>query len=183
MVISGTATDFCPAPPAVGGSSITVSPGMTATYQLDVTSIGGFSGAVAVACTGSVPGGTCKTSASTVNVAANGQTPFQVNVTTGTSAESPNARQFRWPPWNWCLIAISLFAMFALANLKRRANLLSSRALWISPALVLLVLFSVAMSACGGGAAAVKTANTYSLTVTATAGGATRTLGLTLIVQ
>jgi hypothetical protein len=47
----------------------------------------------------------------------------------------------------------------------------------------LLVLFSVAMSACGGGTGAVKTANTYSLTVTATAGGATRTLGLTLVVQ
>jgi HYDIN/CFA65/VesB family protein/centrosomal CEP192-like protein/beta-propeller repeat-containing protein len=183
VVLSGTATDFCPAPPAVGGGSITVSPGMTATYQLDVTSVGGFSGAVAMACTGSVPGGTCMTSASTVNVTANGQTPFQVSVTTGTSAGSPNARQFRWPPWNWCLIAISLFAMFALANLKRRANLDSARARWISPALVLLVLFSVAMSACGGGTGSVQTANTYSLTVTATAGGATRTLGLTLIVQ
>jgi hypothetical protein len=123
------------------------------------------------------------TSASTVNVAANGQTPFQVNVTTGTSAGNPNARQFRWPPWNWCLLAISLLGMFALANLKHRANLHSSRALWTSPALVLLVLFSVAMSACGGGTGAVKTANTYSLTVTATAGGATRTLGLTLVVQ
>jgi hypothetical protein len=81
------------------------------------------------------------------------------------------------------LIAISLLGMLALASLKHGANLNSSRVFWISPAFVLLVLFSVAMSACGGGAAAVKTANTYSLTVTATAGGATRTLGLTLIVQ
>jgi len=183
VVLSGAATDFCPAPPAVGGSSITVSAGTTATYQLDVTSVGGFSGAVAVACTGSVPGGTCMTSASTVNVAANGQTPFQVSVTTGTSAGSPNEQQFRWPPWNRYLIAIALLAIFALANLKHRAKLNSFTALWISPAFVLLVLFSVAMSACGGGAAAVKTANTYSLTVTATAGGATRTLELTLIVQ
>jgi hypothetical protein len=70
-----------------------------------------------------------------------------------------------------------------MANLKHRANLNSCRALWISTALVLLVVFSVVMSACGGGTGAVQTANTYSLTVTATAGGATRTLGLTLIVQ
>jgi hypothetical protein len=185
VALSGTATDFCPAPPAVGGNSITVTPGMTATYQLDVTSVGEFSGTVSLACAGSVPGGTCMTSAPTVNVAANGQTPFQVSVTTGTSAASPDARRFRWPPWNWCLLAAALFAIFVLAKLNHRANLNSSRALWNSPAFVCLVLFSLAMSACGGGAGAgaVKTANTYSLTVTATAGGATRTLGLTLTVQ
>jgi len=201
VVLNGTATDFCAAPTTVGGNTVTVSAGTAAAYQLDITSVGGFSGSVAVACSGAIPEGTCTTSAASVNVAANAQTPFQVNVTTAAGATLQQRRKPDWLPWQGYLIFIAPLILFALAKFDHRArgalrfrranqtfdsfaNLVTARAIQISQALLLLMIFAFAMSACGGGNGSSGTqATTYSLTVTATSGGATRTATLTLIVQ
>lgn len=201
VALTGTATDFCAGPSTVGGNTVTVSPGSAATYQLDITSSGGFSGPVAIACAGSVPGGTCTASATSVNVAANGQAPFQVTVTTAAST-SPQRK--RWPVaplWQWFLFLFATLILFALATMNhgtvsgRRsmlatqsfdafASLASGRTIFIAQAFLLLSIFAFMMSACGGGSGSTGTqATTYSLTVTATSGGATRTAALTLIVQ
>ena len=92
VALSGTATDFCAGPSTVGGNTVTVSSGTAATYQLDITSSRGFSDPVAIACSGSVPGGTCTASAASVNVPASGQSPFQVTVTTAARTAAQHRR-------------------------------------------------------------------------------------------
>jgi hypothetical protein len=202
VTLNGTATDFCPNPPTVGGTSLTVTQGTTAVFNLDITSMDSFAGSVGLSCAGAVPGaGSCTTSPSTLNVPANGQAPFMVKVPTASGLVRPNAREFRWPPWNRYVIVIALIAMFGLATLNRRSAQLSAarrenrkrgavsnsyqtEMTRIAQACLLLLIFGFAISACGGGGGSSATqANTYSFTVTATSGGATRTIALTLTVQ
>ena len=203
VTLTGTATDFCPNPPTVGGNSQTVTKGTTATFNLDITSMNGFAGSVGLACTGAVPGaGSCATSASTLNVPENGQAPFTVSVPTASSLARPKAREFGWPPWNWYLAVIVLAAMLGMASKGHRSaqasaarlenwklgaasNFYREKMMRIAQACLLLLIFGFAMSACagGGGGSAATQSNTYSFTVTATSGGATRTIALTLTVQ
>jgi hypothetical protein len=201
VALTGTATDFCAGPSTVGGNTVTVTAGMAATYQLDITSSGGFSGPVAIACTGSVPGGTCTASAASVNVAANGQAPFQVTVTTAASTTPLRTRKPTLPLRQWFLVLFAALILLALVTFSHRgvsgfrsrlatqsfnsfAALPPDRMLYVTQAFLLLSIFAVAMSACGGGKGATGTqATSYSLTVTATSGGATRTVALTLVVQ
>jgi hypothetical protein len=201
VALTGTATDFCAGPSTVGGNTVTVSPGTAATYQLDITSSGGFSGPVAIACTGSVPGGTCTTSAVSVNVPANGQAPFQVTVTTAASTTPQHRQKPTLPSWQWFLVLIAALILFALAksnhvevtrfrsrlanqSLNAFSGLVSDRTICVTQAFLMLSIFAFAMSACGGGNGSSDTqATSYSLTVTATSGGATRTAALTLVVQ
>ncbi|MGB8543392.1 MAG: choice-of-anchor D domain-containing protein [Candidatus Acidiferrales bacterium] len=201
VVLNGNATDFCTAPATVGGNTVTVSAGTAAVYQLEITSVGGFSGSVALACSGAIPGGTCTTSAASVSVAANGQTPFQVNVTTAAGATPRQRQEPDWLSWQWYPVFIAALILFVLAKFDHRArenlqlrpanrrfqsfaDLFSARTIHISQASLLVTIFAFAMSACGGGNGATGTqATTYSLTVTASAGGANRTATLTLIVQ
>jgi hypothetical protein len=202
VTLSGSATDFCPNPPAVGGTNLTVTQGATATFNLEITSINGFAGAVGLACTGAVPGaGACAPSPSTLNVPANGQAPFMVNVPTASSLVRPKARNFIWPPWNWYLVVIGLVAILGRVTLGHHS---AQRSAWcrkkqhqttasdfytkkimrIAQACSMLLILGFAISACGGGGTSSATPpNTHSFTVTATSGGATRTIALTLTVQ
>jgi hypothetical protein len=204
VMLNGTATDFCPDPPTVGGTSQTVPAGTTAVFDLDITSMDGFAGTVGLACTGSVPGGgSCTTSPSTLNVPANGQAPFVANIPTGSSLVRPKAREFKSPPSNWYLIVIALLSLLGLASVGHGAaqpsaslrknqqpgtasRLYRRRMTRVAQACSLLLMLALAMSACGsggGGGSSVTQPNTYSFTVTATAGGTTRTIALTLTVQ
>jgi hypothetical protein len=204
VMLNGTATDFCPDPPTVGGTSQTVPAGTTAVFDLDITSMDGFAGTVGLACTGSVPGGgSCTTSPSTLNVPANGQAPFVANIPTGSSLVRPKAREFKSPPSNWYLIVIALLSLLGLASVGHGAaqpsaslrknqqpgtasRLYRQRVMRVAQACSLLLMLALAISACGsggGGGSSVTQPNTYSFTVTATAGGTTRTIALTLTVQ
>src|ERR1700735_4309754 len=203
--LNGTATDFCPNPPVVGGASLTVTQGAKAVFNLDITSINGFAGSVGLACTGAVPGAaSCTTSPSTVNVPANGQAPFMVSVPTGAGLARPNVKRFKSPPRNWYLIVIALMTLitaFGPTTLRGRSvrgsasyqegrkpepasNFSWGKMVRIAQACSLLLIFAFAISACGGGGGApAAQASTFSFTVTATSGGATRTIALTLTVQ
>jgi hypothetical protein len=202
VMLNGTATDFCPDPLKVGGTAQTVPAGTPAVFNLDITSMDGFAGSVGLACMGTVPGaGSCATSASTLNVPANGQAPFMVTIPTAAGFVHPKAREFRWPPWNLYLIVIAVAAILGLISLGHRsgqdlASISGHRKLYsdsnfyrkkitrFAKACLLLVIFAIAISACGGGGAApAAQASTFSFTVTATSGGATRTIALTLTVQ
>ena len=205
VMLNGTATDFCPNPPMVGGTSLTVTQGATAVFNLDITSMDGFAGSVALACTGAVPGaGSCMTSSSTLNVPKNGQAPFTVNIPTVSGLVRPNAKEFRSPPRNWWLAVIALITLitiFGSAALRCRpvrgsassgegrnpewaSNFYLKKMMRIAQACLLVLMFGFAIAACGGGGAAPATQpSTFSFTVTATSGGATRTIALTLTVQ
>src|SRR5262249_53246348 len=90
VALTGTAVDFQIGPQASGSLSATVLAGQTATYQLDLTSRGGFTGSVTVSCTGAPSGATCSSAPVTMSLPANGTAPFQINVP--TTAQSPTAR-------------------------------------------------------------------------------------------
>jgi hypothetical protein len=105
------------------------------------------------------------------------------------------------PPWQWFLILIATLFLFALARFNHveatgfRSRLAiqsfdafagspPARTIYATQAFLLLLIFTFAMSACGGGKGSpASQATTYSLTVTAMSGGATRTAALTLIIQ
>jgi hypothetical protein len=192
IALTGTAEDFELGPSVNGGGTLTVTGGDTATFNLDVTSIGGFTGAVALTCTGTSLPGTCAAAPSTINATANGQTAFQVNV--GTSADAKRVRAFatgnfaaRAVRFGESLRAVSLvFAIFWLVALSLLHRARWRRWRFASAAAIVLIFLTMALAACGSGGGATTDpppASTYMLTVTATSGGATRTLPLTLTVD
>ncbi|HKS95148.1 MAG TPA: SBBP repeat-containing protein, partial [Terriglobia bacterium] len=63
---------------AASGSSTsaTINAGQTATFNLELVSSGGFSGTVNLACSGSVPAGTCSVSPASVSPTGSGSTSF-----------------------------------------------------------------------------------------------------------
>ena len=98
VALSGTASDFCIDAAPGQGVSEPITAGQTATYSLEIASSMGFSGAVALACSGAPPLGTCAvtttpaTSPTTVQVTATTPGQFQLIVTTvGSSAASGRA--------------------------------------------------------------------------------------------
>ncbi len=189
--LSGTAVDFELGSQTVGGTSTTVAGGQTATFTLDVTSVGAFTGPVTFTCTGTTLPETCTVPAP-LAVAANAQTVFQVTVATSATSKRVPASSTSSSAWprafrtKSCAALIALFAglvMFAFAlagNVKARR-----RAVHFAASAALFVTFAVMLGACGGSSASAPDPpdpTTYSLTVTGTANGATRTVPLTLVV-
>jgi hypothetical protein len=80
--VTGAATNFAIDPPNVGATSATVTAGQTATYQLNLQSIDGFTGPVTLTCTGAPVGAACSVSPTPITLTANATAPFQVTVTT-----------------------------------------------------------------------------------------------------
>ena len=209
VTLSGTSTDFCPDPPSPGGTTATVTPGQTANYKLNITSENGFADTVALACVASIPNGACTTSAPNVTVAANGEAAFQVNVTTAAAGTALGGPQRDLPLTGgrrplvplasllWLFLLLGLRAVRTAASSSfggcggrlgppgRRTKVAALARL--AQAYAIFVLLALGMAACGGGSSAPTgtPANTYALTLTATAAtsGAKRTIGLTLIVQ
>jgi hypothetical protein len=209
VTLSGTSTDFCPDPPSPGGTTATVTPGQTANYKLNITSENGFADTVALACVASIPNGACTTSAPNLTVAANGEAAFQVNVTTAAAGTVLGGPQRDLPltggrrPLVPLAGLLGLFLLLALRAVHtaasssfggcggrlgppgRRTKVAALARL--AQAYAIFVLLALGMAACGGGSSAPTgtPANTYALTLTATAAtsGVKRTIGLTLIVQ
>jgi hypothetical protein len=94
--VTGAATNFAIDPPNVGATSATVTAGQTATYQLNLQSIDGFTGPVTLTCTGAPVGAACSVSPTPITLAANATAPFQVTVT--TTARSLGALVTPSPP-------------------------------------------------------------------------------------
>jgi hypothetical protein len=171
IALSGTGTDF--ALQASGGSplSATITPGASTTYNVSVTPVSGFTGTVALSCSGAPLGGSCTPSAGSVTI--NGSAaPIALSVTTATTAALPKPQL--------STLAALLIPLGSLTLLARRRR-------WVS------LLLALALLGCGGGAIPVvdssqtgttqPTAVTTTLTVTGVSGTQTRTVALTLTVQ
>jgi hypothetical protein len=198
--LTGTGTDFGLAAQADGSTSATVNAGGTATYNLQVAPTG-FSGPVALACAfqGSTPrGASCAVLPGSVTV--NGTDPAPFTVSVATTARTLATPQIQAPPpaeTDWgrhalpLLMALVMLAILAAAAPRfiRAHGGLKFAATGVVLAATLLVL--LAWAACGGGGGGGGTtptptgtaAGTYTLTVTGTAGGASRTTGLSLTVS
>jgi FG-GAP-like repeat len=192
-VTAPTAPDFSVTPGS--GGTATVAAGKTATYMLSLGGNGGFSGNVALSCSGAPATTTCGVSPATVSVG--GATPATATVTTTARSEVPSPvgndslRQFPGRP---TMLLASLVAMLIVAwtcITRKNQPLRCAPVLTIVLALVLgITLTSCGGGSSGGGGGTVVTgtqAGTYTITVSATAPAGstmlTHTTKLTLIVQ
>jgi hypothetical protein len=178
--IGGNAGDF-----SLGTAApMTVSPGGSATYDLSATSIDGFSGNVSLSCGGAPSGATCSINPSSVNLSADGTSPYTVTVTTnvGVSASlmgrSPrNSQRHRSMPLSafFSLVLVALFVATRAGRLGKN-NIIRATGLCLGLLLV----------SCGGGGnggiSGTRPA-TYTLTITGAVGSVSHTTSITLNVQ
>ena len=199
FLFNGTGPGFSMS--AGSGASSTVAAGKTASYSLSLSGSGGFSGSVALTCSGAPTGATCEISPSSVTLS--GTTPQSAMVSITTTAASqllPSTFSDPVDPARrivrifGLLIVAGTAAALALARISRRRFSYS-----IAAACCALVFVSASVIAgCGGGSSSNSgsgsgtggatggtATGTYTITVTATSQSpaATRTTNLTLIVQ
>jgi hypothetical protein len=190
IALSGTGTDFALQAAAGSQLSATMASGATATYNLAVTPLSGFTGTVALSCTGAPAGGSCTSSATSVNVDGSAA-PVTVSVTTAAAAtlSYPHSPRQHWA---------GVFATLVLP--LGGFTLIAGRRRWkFSSGLLCLVLLvhlsglvgcgknGVANDASTSDAVGVGTTQlapvTTVLTLSGVSGTQTRTVGLTLTVQ
>jgi hypothetical protein len=188
VALSGTGQDF-----AVSASttSATVTAGQAASYTLSLASQGGFSGAVALTCTGAPSAATCSLTPSSVTLAATGTTQVTVGVATTARSVAPPARHGH-PPGPVSPGLLRLFALLiALGMLAcRRPCLAPARRGLLWAPLAAALLFVTLWTACGGSAGTSgppplsgTPAGTYTLSVAASGSGLTNNTSLTLVVN
>ena len=184
---------------AGAGSSVTVAAGKTANYSLSLGGSGGFSGAIALTCSGAPTSATCEISPSSVTLS--GVAPQSAMVSVATTAASQLLPTAFSDPVNparrifGLLILVGIAATFVFARVSRRRF---SQSFAAACCALTLVSFSL-MASCGGsnassgsgsgsgsgGATGGTATGTYTITVTATSQSptVTHTKKLTLIVQ
>ena len=183
ITLTGNGTDFQPSPGS-GPASVTVASGQTATYNLNMTSTGGFSGSVSLDCTGAPQAATCTVNPSTIQLTGSGSVPFTVTVTTQKTVSSLGGVQITVAGFG----LVSFLSLAPLLLSRRLRNGLRARG--VAAIGLVLLATCLAVSGCGGGGAGGGNKNvqttppgTYTLALTATSSGVSRQLNLTLVVQ
>ncbi|MGC2638503.1 MAG: choice-of-anchor D domain-containing protein [Acidobacteriaceae bacterium] len=178
--LSGTGVAAFSLGTASGGStSATVSSGGTATWNLAITGAAGFSGSVALGCSGAPKYATCTVSPASANLTSGSSANFTVTVTTTGSSSAAVAHDSALR-----LAGIGVTALLLVPFLVRLRKRRFQGVLLLAMLGLLLTI-----SGCGGGSnqttppPQVTPPGTYTLTVTATASGITSQQSLTLIVQ
>jgi hypothetical protein len=182
LTLAGSGVDFTLDPN--GGTSLTIVNGQNAVYPLLLSSAANVSGSATFTCTGFPANSTCNITPSTV--ALGNPTTISVTVLTGVSSTSQSLRPLtnrRGMFWLAMLLPLSL------VGLRR------TRGSWLASSILLGCL--VAATGCGAGRAIplqsgsnpnptpspVTPAGTYTIVASASSGGLTRAVKLTLIVQ
>lgn len=181
--VTGTATDFQMGPPSGGTTSATVSAGQTAAIALQLNPVNGFTGSVTLGCSNPPTAGSCSTSPGSAQVSGAAPIPFTVNVTTTARSlvapvSNPDSHRptHPAPPMTavW-LLALAVVLLTRARNRKPRV---------LRPILALSLLL---LSSCGGGGGTAPPSGTppgtYTVKATATSGGTTRTVDLSITVQ
>jgi FG-GAP-like repeat/FG-GAP repeat len=187
--------DFSLAPASTATATVTA--GQTATYMLSLGAAGGFSGNVALTCSGAPTTATCSVSPAMVPVGGATAATATVTVTTTARSELPLPVGHRSPrefPGRPIALMADLMAMLILAWIcTKRKN---QRPRW-APVLtmVLVLVHGITLTSCSGGSSgggggtlpSGTQAGTYTITVSATATAGSSTLShstkLTLVVQ
>jgi hypothetical protein len=192
--ISTAAADFSLSIAAGSSSSATVSAGNTAAYNLQVNPIGGFSGPVALSCTGAPAQAVCTPSTSPLSVSGTAAVPFIVDVTTNKCSMVPPDldRQLKLQDPNQhngvkaLLLAIAILLCWFVVG--RRSNAIRS---FVRTAM-LVVGLALLSTACGSSPTSMPTppptctptpTGNSTLTVTGTSGSVSHTQTLTLTVN
>ncbi|MGH9731064.1 MAG: choice-of-anchor D domain-containing protein, partial [Candidatus Acidiferrales bacterium] len=184
VTFTGTATDFQMSAVPGGTTSATVAAGQTASIALQLSPVNGFTGSVTLGCTNAPPAGGCSASPTSAQISGATPVPFTVSVTTmARSSISPMARpgvQPRLLPATllaiMLLLALTILFFVGPRDTKSRV---------LRPVLILSLLL---LASCGGGGSSTTPpsgtpAGTYTVRVTATIAGTTRTLSLSITVQ
>jgi hypothetical protein len=191
--LSGAGTDFALEVQSGGSTSATVNAGQTGAYNLQIAPTG-FSGNVALTCTwqSSQPRGTnCSVSPTSATLNGTDPTPFTVSVSTSArSLASPRGPTLPRMPEPWAGHSPPLLAWLLALAVLVMLGAPSRRRVYVGLAMsMLLVVLWVACGGGGGGSAPPPPpqtgtpAGTYSLTITGTAAGVSRTTSLTLKVN
>jgi pimeloyl-ACP methyl ester carboxylesterase len=199
--LTGTDKDFSLTAASGSTTSATVSPGQTATYNINVTPEGGLLGTVSLSCSGAPSGATCTFNPSSVSL--NGSSNASTTVSVATAGTSLAFRRIRrvppGPPSRKTLsIILGMMVLLALAALSKRGRIHGSaigasgsrvtlgRLRSVTVAVLGTVLLGLSLcTACGGGGGqgggttvqnAGTPAGSYSITVTATDSSGSSTL-------
>jgi hypothetical protein len=182
LTLSGSGIDFTLDPN--GGTSLTIANGQNAVYPLLLSSAANVSGTATFTCTGFPANSTCNITPSTV--ALGNATTVSVTVLTGVSSTAQtltpltNRRGMSW---------LAILLPLGLVRLSK------TRRGWLTASVLLGCL--VAATGCGAGRAIplqsgtnpnppstpVTPAGTYTIVASATSGGLTRAVNLTLVVR
>jgi hypothetical protein len=181
LALTGIGVDFTLNPN--GGTSLTIANGQNAVYPLLLSSAANVPGTAIFTCTGAPANSTCNVTPS--SVALGSTTTVSVTVLTGVSSTALLSQPLRKRPsmfWLALLLPVGL----PVLRRKRRWGL----------AAVTLIGCLIAMTGCGAGRAiplesgsnpnppiSISPAGTYTIVASASSGGLTRTVNLTLIVQ
>lgn len=185
VALSGTGEDIVIAPVPGSPSAVTVSPGQTAQYSLGLTPAGGFTGNVAVTC-GVQPSTLVSCTATPASFTLSGTAGQTVAVTIATTAASAAAplpdMPSSAPPASAYAFVLALLGLIAAAAPRQKRG--ARRTLLLGAATVLLLL-----TGCGGAnnlsrlTSPGTPAGAYTVTVSATAAGGSRTAQLTFTVN
>lgn len=188
VALTGTGTDYslaaasgsnCPA----GGNcftSATISSGQMATYDLQITPNSGFSGTVALTCSGAPGSAVC--SVSPISVPANGSSSYAFAVTVSNTSNAmaipglwvPRAPKFSvaYPP------LVALLILVALLVLRSRHTGLPRQRVF-RPAMAVILSGLLYSSGCGS----TRPPTSATLTITGASGTVSRTLSLSLTIN
>jgi len=182
--------DFLISVASNGSTSATVSAGQTATYNLQLTPLAGFTGTVNLSCTGAPAKATCTPSAPSLDVSGASPMPFSVSVsTTKNGLLPPSPIPDPGVPGWYLPISVLALLLVAIYTLARAARLRKPRFVCAFVG-VLLACLLLSTSGCGGGAnntppppPSGTPPGTYTLTLMASSQTASSALPLTLTVN
>jgi hypothetical protein len=157
---------FTPAPVSGSGATLTVKSGQAVTTSISVAGAAGFSGQVALACSGLPAGASCSFAPATVAVSGTTPATSSLTVNTGASAAAAALAVQEMGTGIHRVAYGFTFGSFLLLGVIRRRT----RNIWALFG-CLLLLCSLGLTACGGNSTPSGTApGTYTFTVTATSG-------------
>jgi uncharacterized protein (TIGR03118 family) len=163
--LSGTGFDFSVTAP----STASVTRGTPGPITVTIGALGGFTGSVALSCTGTIPQGSCMVSTPSVTA------PGTATVTVMTTA------LLQPPPTNGTPRMTIRQIVFLLLALTLLLSLPAVRRLRTRLSLVGAMLIFIALAGCSSSPS--TPTGQYSLTVTGTSGGVSRSTGVTVTVN
>ncbi|HYL85981.1 MAG TPA: S8 family serine peptidase [Candidatus Angelobacter sp.] len=196
ITLSGIGTDFSISPAPGSATSASVNAGQAATYSLSLAGTFEFNGSVGLSCLGAPSAASCNLAPPALNV--NGTIPVAATVNITTTARAvlpplggPPRVQPQPPAIPFAVLTLLVLAALLIFGLGLRTRRFALRV----PTFALVTIIGLLLlSSCGGGGnssyqppppppPAGTAAGTYTIKVTATSGGVSRDMSLTLTVR